>query len=526
MIMESSKNKMTTTQSDPAGKEHLEKAVADLQALNRLSQAISSTMEVEKILAIILKETISLTTAEKGSILSLATEGDREMHTLFKTGVSSEDQQLSRLSDLVGGWVLKNRASLISDDIEDDSRFREARDWLEDIASVLAVPMQVRNHITGIIVLTKVSKFTQGDLELMTIVANQCAQFLENAKQYELIYRENLQLRDEVKKRYDFNGIIGNSTAMRKVYQLLERIIPGETRILIEGESGTGKELVARTIHYNGPRKEKKFIPVDCGALSESLLESELFGYVKGAFTGANTDKKGLFEVAHQGTLFLDEITNTSLNFQATLLRAIQEGEIKPVGATEPHKVDVRLIVATSSNLRAKVVAGEFREDLFYRLNVITLDLPPLRERTGDIRLLAEHFLKHFIDTTHPRKQVKNFTPETMRVLENYSWPGNIRELENVIERAVALTLPDDQLISPELLPTNLVDNLFPQYKSSNGQNQGKLSETMDSTERSIILEALEKHAGNRTQTAKSLGIARPTLILKMKKHKIDFKGS
>ena len=519
--MEPSKNKKTNPLPNPVDEKQLTKVVEELQALNRLSQAISSTMEVEKILAIILQETIALTGAKKGSILSLATKGDRQMNTLFKSGVSSEDQQLSRLSDLVGGWVLKNRTFLISDDIKDDSRFREARDWLEDIASVMALPMQVRNHITGIIVLAKVSKFTQGDLELMTIVANQCAQFLENAKQYQQIYQENLQLRDEVKKRYDFHGIIGNSPAMRKVYQLLERIIPGETRILIEGESGTGKELIARTIHYNGPRKEKKFITVDCGALSESLLESELFGYVKGAFTGANTDKKGLFEVAHQGTLFLDEITNTSLNFQAALLRAIQEGEIKPVGATEPRKVDVRLIVATSGNLKAKVATGEFREDLYYRLNVITINLPSLREREGDIRLLAEHFLRQFVNRTLPTKQVHGFTAATMRHLENYGWPGNIRELENVIERAVALILPEDQLISLELLPASLVDNLFPQIGSYTGQGQWNLSEVMDSTERRIIVEALEKHTGNRTQTAKSLGIARPTLILKMKKHNI-----
>jgi Nif-specific regulatory protein len=519
-MMSPSKNNNITSHPDSLNEKQFEKTMADLQVLNHLSQAISSTMEVKKILAIILQETIALTGAKKGSILSLAIEGERQMHTLFKSGNSITDLQLSRLSDLVGGWVLKNGTSLMTDDIKNDPRFRETSEWLRDVKSVLAVPMVVRNKITGIIILTKSTKFTRGDLELMTIVANQCAQFLENAKQYQQIYRENQQLRREVTKQYDFHGIIGNSLAMRKVYQLLERIIPGETRILIEGESGTGKELIARTIHYNGPRKEKKFIPVDCGALSESLLESELFGYVKGAFTGATTDKKGLFEVAHQGTLFLDEITNTSLNFQATLLRAIQEGEIKPVGASEPRKVDVRLIVATSGNLKAKVEAGEFREDLYYRLNIITVDLPSLRERVGDIRLLAEHFLRRFVNRALPTKQVNGFTAATMRYLENYSWPGNIRELENVIERAVALILPDDQLISPELLPATLVDNLYPEGRSHD-ESQGKLSETMDSTERRVIVEALKKYDGNRTQTAKSLGIARPTLILKMKKHKI-----
>ena len=503
----------------------LKKAVADLQTLNRLAQAISSTMEVEKILAIILQETITLTAAEQGSILSLATEGERQMHTLFKAGDLTADQQLSRLSDLVGGWVIKNGTSLMTNKITNDPRFREASDWLTNVASVLAVPMVVRSDITGIIILTKASKFTQSDLELMAIVANQCGQFLENAKSYQQIYRENLQLRRKIEQRYDFHGLIGSSPAMSKVFQLLERIIPGETRILIEGESGTGKELIAHMIHYNGPRKEKKFIPVDCGALPETLLESELFGHVKGAFTGATADKKGLFEVAHQGTLFLDEITNTSLSFQAKLLRAIQEGEIKPVGATESRKVDARLIIATSGDLKAKVAAGEFREDLYYRLNVITIHLPPLRERAGDIRLLAEHFLHQFAVRTRPAKQVRGFTAAAMRLLENYSWPGNIRELENIIERAVALALPDDRMISPELLPASLVDSLFLQGETTSGREQDNLSEAVAHTERRMILAALERHTGNRTRAAKSLGITRPTLILKMKKHKIDFKG-
>jgi len=518
------KENKTIHLSGPSDKAQLEKALADLQTLNRLAQAISSTMEVEKILAIMLQETITLTVAEQGSILSLATGGERQMQTLFKAGDSTADQQLSRLSDLVGGWVIKNETSLMTEKITDDPHFSEASSWLSNVTSVLAVPMVVHNDITGIIILTKAAKFTQSDLELMTIVANQCGQFLENAKRYQQIYQENLQLRREIEQHYDFHGLIGSSPAMRKVFGLLERIIPGETRILIEGESGTGKELIAQTIHYNGPRKEKKFIPVDCGALSETLLESELFGHVKGAFTGATADKKGLFEVAHQGTLFLDEITNTSLGFQAKLLRAIQEGEIKPVGATESCKLDVRLIVAASGDLKAKVAAGEFREDLYYRLNVITIHLPPLRERVEDIRLLAEHFLHQFADRTRPTKQVGVFTAAAMRLLENYSWPGNIRELENVIERAVALAHPDDQMISPELLPASLVDNLFPQSETITGQEQCNLSKAIAHAEKYMILAALQKHEGNRTRTAKSLGIARPTLILKMKKHKIDYK--
>lgn len=519
--MKSLNEHLAPLQSDSDADE-LRKTVAELKTLNRLAHTISSTMEVDKILEIILQETITLTTAEQGSILSLAAEGERQMHTLFKAGNSTADQPLSRLSDLAGGWVLKNDTALITENIKEDPRFREAGDWLTGLTSVLAVPMVVRSIITGIIILTRAAKFTQRDQELISIVANQCGQFLENAKRFQQIYDENQELRRQVERRYDFKGLIGNSPAISRVFGLLERIIPGETRILIEGESGTGKELVARTIHYNGPRKGEKFIPVDCGAMPETLLESELFGHVKGAFTGAIADKKGMFESAHQGTLFLDEISNTSLTFQAKLLRAIQEGEIKPVGASESRKVDVRLIAATSGDLKAKVAAGTFRNDLYYRLNVVTIHLPPLRERGADLRLLADHFLAHFLKQVKPHKQINSFTVQAWRLLENYSWPGNIRELENVIERAIALAHPDDKQISHELLPEPLVKQPIFQGEAFVEQGSNKLTEVMARTERNVILQALEAHAGNRTKAAKSLGIARPTLIMKIKKHNIS----
>jgi transcriptional regulator with GAF, ATPase, and Fis domain len=499
-----------------------EKSVNELQMLNRLAQSISSTLEVEKILEIIVKESMAATSAKQGSILSLQAEGERQMVTRFKSAVDGcTGERLSRLSDLVGGWLLKNGDSLITENISKDDRFIEAKQWLKGIASVLAVPMIVAGTITGIIILTKKAKFAQTDLDLMTIVANQCGQFLENAKQYQKIYHENMRLRREVEQQYSFHGLIGNSPAMLGVFELLHRIIPGETRILIEGESGTGKELIARTIHYNGPRKANKFVPVDCGALPETLLESELFGHVKGAFTGATSTKKGLFEVAHQGTLFLDEITNTSITFQAKLLRAIQEGEIKPVGAEQSRKVDVRIIVATSGDLKAEVAAKEFREDLYYRLNIITIQLPPLRERKEDIRLLADHFLNQYLEKTKQAKQLHGFAAPAMRILENYDWPGNIRELENIIERAVTLAHPHEQVISPELLPDFLIQDRLEQVASTSNQHPNKLVAELDQTERRMIIAALEKYDSNRSQAAKSLGVARTTLLLKMKKHQL-----
>ncbi len=494
----------------------LERAVAQLRVLNCLAQMISSTLEVETILQNILQETLKLTLADQGSILSFDEADERPVHTLYKTADDTLGCQLSGVSDLIGGWVFKHRSPLKIDEFSKDSRFENVRDWFPQLKSVLAVPMIVRDRVTGIIILLKPTPFTEDDLELMSIIASQCGQFLENAKQYQQVYQENIQLRGEVQRRFDFHGLIGRSAKMQRVFELLRRVAAGETRILIVGESGTGKELIARTIHYNGPRKDKNFVAVDCGALPESLLESELFGHVKGAFTGAIRDKKGLFEVAHQGTLFLDEISNTSLVFQSKLLRAIQEGEIKPVGATVARKVDGRIIAATSQNLKDKVTAGEFREDLYYRLNVITINLPSLRERPEDIRLLAEHFLKQFCEKANKRCQ--RFSTEVLRLLEGFAWPGNIRELENVVERAVALAAPEDTLITPDLLPQHVV-GYSTEATEAMEQSQGKLNQAINNLERNLIAKTLEKHDGNRTETAKSLGITRPTLLAKIKKH-------
>jgi transcriptional regulator with GAF, ATPase, and Fis domain len=495
----------------------LERKIADLQALNRLAQTIGSTMEVEKILEIILNESIELCSAEHGSILTVSAKSERPMQTVLKTAKFEAGDRLSHLSDLVCGWMLDSGESLLTDNIRKDHRFQQAGRWLQGLSSVLAIPMIVRGQKIGIIILTKPTKFSKDNLDLMTIVANQCGQFLENAQRYQQVCQQNLELQRQVERKYDFCGLIGESYEIRKVVELLRRIVPGESRVLIEGESGTGKELVANIIHHNGPRKAQNFIAVDCGALPESLLESELFGHVRGSFTGATSDKKGLFEIADHGTLFLDEISNTTLAFQAKLLRAIQEGEIKPVGATQARKVNVRVIAATSSDLKSKAEAGEFRKELYFRLNIIAVHLPPLRQRISDIRLLAEHFLQKLLSVVTPVKKLRGFTTDAMRYLEDYGWPGNIRELENTIERAVALALPEEELLSPELLPAHIVDKGL--HKSIAFNEHNALSDGVADAERRIIIEILRKHQGNRTQTAQRLGVSRQTLLTKMKKY-------
>lgn len=277
---------------------------------------------------------------------------------------------------------------------------------------------------------------------------------VKNAAERSELLEENIHLKQELKSRYSFEGIIGSSSKMQEVFKIVERVANSNATVLIRGESGTGKELIARAIHYNSPRAAKPFIAVSCAALPETLLESELFGYEKGAFTGAVGQKAGRFELAHQGTLFLDEVPEISPPVQVKLLRVLQEREFERVGGTKTIKVDVRLIAATNRDLEQLVAEGHFRPDLYYRLQVIQVFLPPLRERTEDIPLLVQHFIEKY--NKENGKLVKGVTDETMDLLMKYRWPGNVRELENVIERGVVLADANEDLITPDLLPSML----------------------------------------------------------------------
>jgi two-component system response regulator PilR (NtrC family) len=313
-------------------------------------------------------------------------------------------------------------------------------------------------------------------------------------------------LRREVRRLTGLDHMIGTSPKMREIFEMIETIAPQTSRVLITGESGTGKELVARAIHENSPRAKNPFITINCGAFPETLLESELFGYVKGAFTGANDNRRGLFHAAHGGTLFMDEVGNMSVTMQVKLYRVLQEGKVRPIGSTEETDVDVRVITATNKDLEKEIAEGRFREDLFYRLNVIPIHLPPLRERREDIPLLAREFLGRFAKSM--AKKIDGITPEAMRRLEVYDWPGNVRELENTIERAIALE--SGNRISDEALPDrirNHFQELIP-HASHNGNGNAlpaeglNLEEHIQALERSYLLAALERTGGVRTQAA------------------------
>ncbi len=315
------------------------------------------------------------------------------------------------------------------------------------------------------------------------------------------LVRENARIREELRERQG-SPLVGSSPPMLEVYKLVARVSSGKSTVLLEGESGTGKELVARAVHANSPRRDKPFVPVNCAALQDTLLESELFGHDKGAFTGAVAAKPGLFETANQGTIFLDEIGEIGPALQVKLLRVIQEQEVRHVGGTASIKVDVRIIAATNRNLAQMVKDGKFREDLFYRLNVVRVVLPPLRERREDIPMLAHHFLQKVSAANN--QPVRGFVPETMALLERYHWPGNVRELENIIERTVSLA--PGPLIMPDDLPETVrqADAALPRG------DEGLLS--LDEMEKRHLARVLRETGGNKVRAAKILGIDRRTL--------------
>ena len=339
----------------------------------------------------------------------------------------------------------------------------------------------------------------------------------------ERLTEENLALRQTLKQRYSFSQIIGKSDVMQKVLTLVTQVAPTRTTALIQGESGTGKELIAKAIHASSPRADRLFVPISTGSLPVDLLESTLFGHVKGAFTSAVASKKGLFEIADQGTLFFDEIGSVGPETQTKLLRVLQEREFMPLGSNEIIKVDVRVIAATNVDLSRLVTEGKFREDLYYRLNVISIPLPPLQDRKEDIPLLAAHFFAKYCEENV--KPLRRFSAEAMRVLLDYNWPGNVRELENAVERAVVLS--SGEQVGPELLPESLIRsgkriwNLLP---ALNGNLQSSLSEILEECERRIISEMLDHTGGNQTEAAERFQVPLSTLNQKIKRLSIEVK--
>ena len=334
------------------------------------------------------------------------------------------------------------------------------------------------------------------------------------------VVKENRRLRSAVESQYRFGKIIGKSKPMRDVFETIQKVAPSNATILVEGESGTGKELVAKAIHFNSPRRDNPFVAVNCSALAEGLLESELFGHEKGAFTGAVSSKKGRFELAHGGTLFLDEIGELSPNLQVKLLRVLQEKTFERVGGIRSVAVDIRVITATNRNLKDEMRAGRFREDLFYRLNVVHIVIPPLRLRWEDIQLLVDHFIKKYESSNQSTVPVKGLSQEVIRLFYEYSWPGNIRELENVIERAIILC--EDGLVTIKDLPNWFKANVYNARLIDSIPTGAKLYETLELIEKEMIERALKMAKNVQAHAAEILGIGKSGLNQKIRKYNLE----
>ena len=355
--------------------------------------------------------------------------------------------------------------------------------------------------------------------ELIGLVAHEVSMVYEEVNK-----RENriMDLNAELGNKYRYHNIIGKSKKMQEIYHLLTKVSNSEATILIQGENGTGKEMVAKAIHYNSPRKDAVFLAVNCSAFNDNLLDSELFGHVKGAFTGAIKDKKGFFEAANGGTLFLDEIGDMSLSMQVKLLRVLQEGTFLPVGATQPKKVNVRVLAATNKPLKEMIAKGDFREDLYYRINVINVTIPPLRERTEDIPLLMDTFLEtKCAEMGHPLKQ---WGKKTLEKMIDYRWPGNVRELQNDVHRLVVLA-GEDKTITPDLLGSKFMDAQeigAPTGNLKGINTRGKLKAALEELEAYMIKEGLKRCNFNKSRLSKELGISRASLIMKVDKYDLD----
>jgi Nif-specific regulatory protein len=385
--------------------------------------------------------------------------------------------------------------------------------------SFICVPIIIDNKAFGVIGADRPYKKERDydrTTKFLSVIASMIAQALKVEQRFEAdkkrLVDENIHLKQELRERYDFSRIIGNSNPMRKVYEQVTQVARTNTTVLLRGESGTGKEMIAHAIHYNSLRTNKAFVKVSCAALPETLIESELFGYEKGAFTGAQARKKGRFELADGGTLFLDEIGDLNLATQVKLLRVLQEREFERLGGTETIRVNVRLIVATNKDLEAAILENQFREDLYYRLNVFTIFMPPLRERKPDILQLAEHFVEKF-EREHS-KHIKRISTPAIDMITSYHWPGNVRELENVIERAVLVC--DSNVIHGHHLPPTLQT-----AEGSDTINRLSLSTAMEAYERDLIQDALKTARGNRAKAAKLLDSTERIIGYKVKKYGI-----
>jgi len=475
-----------------------ERLSRNLTTLLRISTSIGTLLDLDALQWQLLGMIFDVIPAERGAVLLVDQDsGEITSHVAWDR-LAGPDKPVS-VSESILRRVLQDHVSLLENPLDNSPARPTATATVGKPAhSILCVPLQSGERTLGLLYLDSydpATNFSEDDLQLLSAIAGLAAVAIENARQFEMLGIENQQLRAEVSLEHD---MVGRSARMREVYQFIERVAPSEATVLIYGESGTGKELAARAIHKNSLRRNKPFVALNCAALTETLLESELFGHEKGSFTGAFAQKKGLLEVAEDGSVFLDEVGELSPVMQAKLLRVLQEREFVRVGGTRTIGLNARFLAATNRDLPKAVREGQFRTDLYHRLNVISLTLPPLRERAEDIAALSEYFAVRYAKKC--KRTVKGISDEARGCLLQYDWPGNVRELENAMERAVVVGT--SEWLLPEDLPEALLD-------TSPGTESGsaKYHDAVRSLKKNLILNALEQSSGSVTEAAKVLGV-------------------
>jgi transcriptional regulator with GAF, ATPase, and Fis domain len=479
-----------------------------MSALVDLSQEMMRDTSPDRLFAALLAGLVDLTRAEKGFVIVMK---DGERHLASSHNVEKEKLDLSRVSDSIIRQVVEHRQPLIVSDAVRDSRFGRAQSVVDlRLSSVMCVPLIYRNDLLGLIYLGNDSitdLFTTRDLSLLKVYSSQASLILYHALMLNQLRLDNRNLRTALQKSSQ-GEMLGTCEPMKRMFHILKRAAPTDLSLLVLGETGTGKELVAREAHRLSPRKDEPFIAINCGAIPENLLESELFGHKRGAFTGAVSDKVGKVEAANGGTLFLDEIGEMPMNLQVKLLRVLQERVIERVGELRPRPIDVRVVAATNKNLEQLISGGGFREDLFYRLNEISLQLPPLRDRGDDIKLLARYFLSRFREQYGSK--ANGFTNQALLSLTNFGWPGNVRELENRVKKAVIMS--DRALLNPEDLG----------MQGSKKREIQPLTDAQDQFKRDYIRQVLELNNWNKAQTARDLGIDARTVFRYIEKFQAE----
>ncbi len=502
----------------------LERKVRELSLLFQISQTLGKTIDLMDVAAQIL----DLTATHMGMVRGTITVLNRQTGEIYieaAHGLSNTQKERGRYrsGEGVTGKVVETGSPAVVPKISDEPQFLDRtggrKGYKRKDISFICVPIKQGQETIGALSADRL--FEEGveleeDVRLLSIIASMIAQAVKLRQSAEeerhRLLEENQRLQHQLKQRFRPSNIVGNSKGMQSVYDMIAQVAHTDTTILIRGESGTGKELVAHAIHYNSPRAAKPFIKVNCGALPETVVESELFGHEKGAFTGAIATRKGRFELAHGGTIFLDEIGDLSPMTQIKLLRVLQEKEFERVGGTVTIKSDVRVLAATNRNLESLIEDGRFREDLYYRLNVFPIHIPALRERRTDIPLLADFFIERYNKANE--KAIKRISTRAIDMLMSYHWPGNVRELENCLERAVLLS--SDSVIHGHQLPPSLQT-----AESSGTQHMGTLQATLESVERDLLNDALKLARGNRAKAARALGISERIMGLRVSKYGI-----